>query len=174
MPDDHAKLIDREGRSVLRFERLLAHPPERVWRALTERGELEAWHPTPFLIEGGAIEFLSSPGVPEMPAGRVLACEEGELLVHTWGEDELRWTISAQDDGCLLTLEHSFSDRFKSARDAAGWHICLLALGALLEGGEVPERGSARKLPSGWAELNDGYLERFGISPEEATPVPEA
>ena len=50
MPDEHAVLPEREGRSVLRFERLLAHPRERVWRALTEREELEAWHPTPFGI----------------------------------------------------------------------------------------------------------------------------
>ena len=44
MPDEHAVLLERNGRSVLRFERLLDHPRERVWRALTERGELEAWH----------------------------------------------------------------------------------------------------------------------------------
>ena len=46
-----AILQDQEGRAVLRFERKLAHPPERVWRALTERGELTGWHPTPFEIE---------------------------------------------------------------------------------------------------------------------------
>jgi hypothetical protein len=28
-----AILQDQEGRAMLRFERKLAHPPERVWRA---------------------------------------------------------------------------------------------------------------------------------------------
>jgi uncharacterized protein YndB with AHSA1/START domain len=46
MPE-HAVGLHREGRYVLRFERLLAHSRERVWRALTEHQELAAWHPTP-------------------------------------------------------------------------------------------------------------------------------
>lgn len=176
MPAEHAVLTELDGRPALRFERLLAHSRERVWRALTERAELEAWHPTPFLFEpraGGAISFLPSPGVPEMGSGQVLACEEPSLLVHTWGEDELRWTLSERGDGCLLTLEHIFDDRMKAARDGAGWHICLQALSALVDGREVPEKGSARELPGGWKELNAEYQERFGISAEEATPVPE-
>lgn len=177
MPDDHAVLVERDGRSVLRFERLLGHPRERVWEALTERDQLEAWHPTPFLFEprpGGAVSFLPSPGVPEMGIGSVLACDQPSLLVHTWGEDELRWTLEESGSDCLLTLEHTFGDRLKAARDGAGWHICLTALAAVLDGRAVPEGGSAQRLPDGWSELNDEYLERFGISPEEATPIPGA
>jgi len=173
VPDRHAVLLERDGRSVLRFERLLAHPRERVWRALTERGELEAWHPTPFLLAGERVEFLPAPGAPEFGAGRVLALQEPALLAYTWGEDELRWTLEERDGGCLLTLEHSFADRFKAARDGAGWHVCLVALAGLLDGGAAPEKGSARNLPKGWSELNAEYQRRFGIAPEDATPVPE-
>jgi hypothetical protein len=72
----------------------------------------------------------------------------------------------------VLTLEHSFADRFKAARDGAGWHICLTALEALVDGGELPERGSPQHLPGGWSELNADYQRRFGIAPEQATPVP--
>ncbi|GAA3847682.1 hypothetical protein [Amycolatopsis tucumanensis] len=32
-----------EGRATLVFERHLKHLPEKVWRALTEPGELAAW-----------------------------------------------------------------------------------------------------------------------------------
>jgi uncharacterized protein YndB with AHSA1/START domain len=173
MPDEHAVLLERDGRHVLRFERLLAHPRERVWRALTDRAELAAWHPTPFVLAGRAVEFLPAPGVPDMGTGRVLALEEPSLIAYTWGDDQLRWTLAEQGDGCLLTLEHSFDDRLKAARDGAGWHICLAALSALLDGGAVPETGSARELPQGWSELNDGYQRRFGIAPGEATPVPD-
>jgi uncharacterized protein YndB with AHSA1/START domain len=175
MPDDHAVLLERDGRSVLRFERLLGHPRERVWRALTERDQLEAWHPTPFLFEprpGGGVSFLPSPGVPEMGTGRVLACDEPSLLVHTWGEDELRWTLEERGGDCLLTLEHSFADRFKAARDGAGWHICLIALSARLDDREVPAKGGPERLPEGWSELNEEYLRRFGIARQQATPIP--
>jgi uncharacterized protein YndB with AHSA1/START domain len=172
MPE-HAVLLERDGRSVLRFERELRQSRERVWRALTELDELQAWHPTPFLLAGATVEFLSAPGAPDFGTGRLLALEEPALIAYTWGEDQLRWTLSEREDGCLLTLEHSFGDRFKAARDGAGWHVCLTALGALLDGAAVPEKGRARELPAGWSELNEDYQRRFGIAPEDATLVPE-
>jgi uncharacterized protein YndB with AHSA1/START domain len=178
MLDRHAVLLERDGRSVLRFQRALDHPRERVWRALTEHDELAAWHPTPFDFEpraGAAIDFDPPEDVPAWPRGQVLACEEPSLLVYTWGpppEDELRWTLEELDGGCLLTLEHHFDDRFKAARDGAGWHLCLQALDALLEGGQAPERGSPDRLPGGWNELNEDYQRRFGIAAGEATPIP--
>ncbi len=172
MPE-HAVLLERGGRSVLRFEWELAHSRPRVWRALTDPAELEAWHPTPFLLTGQTVVFRSAPGEPEMGTGRLLALEEPALIAYTWGEDELRFTLSEREGGCLLTLEHTFADRLKAARDGAGWHICLTALGALLDGASVPERGSARRLPEGWSELNSDYQRRFGIAPDDATPVPD-
>jgi uncharacterized protein YndB with AHSA1/START domain len=44
-----------EGKDVLRFERHLAHPIERVWAALTDPGELVGWwgEAEVDLIEGG-------------------------------------------------------------------------------------------------------------------------
>lgn len=47
-PDSRAPLADgaleiREGRHVVRFQRHLAHPIERVWAALTEPDELIGW-----------------------------------------------------------------------------------------------------------------------------------
>jgi hypothetical protein len=47
MPAEHGALIEIEGCAALRFERTLAHPPERVWSALVEREHLARWHPTP-------------------------------------------------------------------------------------------------------------------------------
>jgi uncharacterized protein YndB with AHSA1/START domain len=173
--DGHAVLKQLEGRFALCFERTLPHPPERVWRALTTHGELSEWHPTPFEIEpraGGAIRFVPAPGAPEMPDGQVLSFEPPRLLTHTWGEDELRWQLRANDGGCLLSLIHLFDDRFKAARDGAGWHLCLDALSASLAGDTRPQRGSAPRLTGGWEELNSGYQQRFGISPEQATPIP--
>ncbi len=175
MPDEHAVLMEREGRSVLRFQRLLAHPRQRVWRALTEQGELWQWHPTPFQLEpqvGGEVAFLAQPGGPRMPAGRVLAYEPPSLLAYTWGEDELRFTLEDREEGCLLTLEHTFGDRFKAARDGAGWHLCLDALAGSLDGAPAPHRREGERLPGGWQELNADYQRRFGISPSQATPVP--
>jgi uncharacterized protein YndB with AHSA1/START domain len=44
------KLEERDGRWQLTFVRRLPHPPEKVWRAITEPDHLDAWFPT--TIEG--------------------------------------------------------------------------------------------------------------------------
>src|SRR5258708_20510209 len=38
-------LEEIDGRWRLRFTRALAHPPEKVWRAITEPQHLQAWFP---------------------------------------------------------------------------------------------------------------------------------
>jgi uncharacterized protein YndB with AHSA1/START domain len=176
MPDgNHATLQDLDGRSALLFERVLAHPPERVWRALCTLQELSGWHPTPFELEpriGGPVTYLSSPDGPEMAPGEVLQYDPPRLLAYTWGEDELRWELRPHDDGCVLRLTHCFEDRFKAARDAAGWHLCLDALSSSLESDPRPRRGHGAQLPSDWSGLNGEYERRFEIPHEQATPPP--
>lgn len=181
MPDaSHATLQQRDGRAALLFERVLAHPPERVWRALTAYDGLFDWHPTPFQLDGdppipgGPVTFIATAEAPEMPGGRLLEYDPPRLLAHTWGEDELRWELEGREDGCLLRLTHIFDDRFKAARDASGWHLCLGALSSSLELAPKPQRVLEPRLPQGWTELNRDYEQRFGIDPEQATPPPTA
>ena len=94
MPDDTRCCSNATGARCSASSACCAHPRERVWSALTERGELEAWHPTPFLLAG---EERRVPALPrrarDAAPGRVLALEEPSLLAYTWGEDELRWTL---------------------------------------------------------------------------------
>jgi uncharacterized protein YndB with AHSA1/START domain len=182
-----AILQDREGRAVLRFERTLRHPPERVWSALTEPDELSTWHPTPFELDpqAHAVNYLPGGDVPDMPDGELTRYDPPRLLAYGWGEDWLQWELRRVDDGCVLVLTHTFDDRLKAARDAAGWHLCLQALSSWLERGgagrDGPDGRSTYRellevegeLPRGWADLNRAYQQRFGISPEEATPPPE-
>jgi uncharacterized protein YndB with AHSA1/START domain len=176
MPDADAILKDDRGRSVLRFERPLPHPPNRVWRALTEPDELAAWHPSPFELEprvGGLLTYIKSDRWPELPDGEVTEYEPPRLLGYTWGGDDLRWELCPRDGGCLLILTHTFDDRFKSARDAAGWHLCLAALSTSLDHAHVRMEPDGGRLPQGWRELNGLYEERFGIPPDKATPPPQ-
>jgi uncharacterized protein YndB with AHSA1/START domain len=182
-----AFLQDQQGRAVLRFERRLSHPPERVWKALTEPGELFSWHPTPFELEpqvGGKVAYLPGGDVPQMSDGEVIEYDPPRALGYTWDEDQLRWELRAVDEGCLLILTHTFDDRFKAARDAAGWHLCLDAMASLLDGtpnelralSERRTEGADRHPDTGgppeWRELNRAYEQRFGIAADEATPPP--
>jgi uncharacterized protein YndB with AHSA1/START domain len=174
MPDADAILQDQRGQAVLRFERVLRHPPERVWRALTQPEELSAWHPTPAEFEptvGGAVRYSPEGDVPDFPEGEVIDWDPPRLLAYTWGDDHLRWEVREHEDGSLLTLVHSFDDHFKAARDAAGWHVCLDALSESLDG--MPAATARETREHGWRELNSAYEKRFGIPHDRATPPPE-
>lgn len=179
MPKADASLEERGGRPALRFERLLPHPPGRVWKALTDPAELTAWHPSPFELEprvGGIVRYASGDAWPDFPDGEVIEYEPPRRLGYTWGgEDTLLWELRPDPEGCLLILIHGFDDGLKAARDAAGWDLCLLALEDSLAG-EAADRdhvGDAGRPPSGWSELNDAYQRKFGISPARATPPPK-
>jgi uncharacterized protein YndB with AHSA1/START domain len=177
MPDTaDAVLQDHEGRPMLRFERVLEHPPERVWKAMIEPVQLSAWHPTPFELEpvkGGLMRYIAAEGSPAMPDGTVIEFDPPRVLAYTWGEDQLRWELLPHGDGCLLVLTHTFDDRLKAARDAAGWHLCLDQLSCSLDGEQTSQpQQSTDGLPLGWRELNREYEGRFGIAPDKATPPP--
>ncbi|MGH7477249.1 MAG: SRPBCC family protein [Longimicrobiales bacterium] len=164
------------GRWRLRFVRVLRHPPERVWRALTEESQLAAWFPTTIegdFAPGGALRFRFRG--EEMPpsTGEMIACEPPRLLEFTWGftaegdaqPEHCRFELSPEGRGCRLTFTTTYDQVGKSARDAAGWHVCFDLLEAELAG--EPRSGSS---PERWKPLNRRYAERFG--PEAATIGP--
>lgn len=177
MPAGSATLVEIDGKPALRFERVLTHPPERVWRALTDPEEQAAWHPTPARFEprvGGRVEYVPGGPIEGLPDAEVTDYDPPRLLGYWWtaqGEEpnHLRFEIRPHDEGALLILLHSFEDRFKSARDGAGWHLCLDSLADRLEGGAGRAGPPASSEPS-WQRLNSVYQEEFGIPPEQATP----
>ncbi|MFI6767369.1 SRPBCC family protein [Streptomyces sp. NPDC050355] len=152
-------LTTSDGRHALRMERRLAHPPAKVWSAITDPAQLGQWFPSEVTVElrpGGAMTF-AMPGVSDVAmTGTVTDAEEPRLFAFTWGEDHLRWEIAPDGDGSLLTLVHTFGDRFGGASFASGWHLCVTALSQLLDGESTavePDTG----------ELHEAYLEQFDL-----------
>lgn len=129
------------GHPVLRLQRVLAHPPEKVWKAVTDPAELSAWFPA-------RVEFdTATPGTPmrfhfdgaEAPEdGEVLEADEPKVFAFRWNTDVIRCELLPHEQGCLLVFSHALhgpdSDRPSAARHGAGWLICLDALQAGLEG----------------------------------------
>jgi uncharacterized protein YndB with AHSA1/START domain len=162
--------LDRldDGRFRLRFTRTLAHPVERVWRAITEPEHLAHWFPT--TIEGeraaGASLRFSFPGGQAPPFdGEMLAYEPPSLMELRWGTDVVRLELRPTATGTRLTLLDTLDERGKAARDGAGWHVCLDNLEAELRGEPSPGEDTA-----GWSDVHPRYVERFG--PEAATIGP--
>ena len=114
-----------DGRSVLRYRRRLAHPPEKVWRALTEDGHLAAWFPTTIegVREAGApLHFSFRHGEAEAFDGEMLVFEPPSLLELRWADDVLRFVLEPAGAGSVLHLDrHGFLKACgKAARDGAG------------------------------------------------------
>lgn len=176
----------------LRFERVLPHRPEKVWRAITEEEHLAAWFPT--TIEGelkpGAPLLFRFRGEELRPhGGEVIACEPPHLLEFTWGfaKEDLdpsnpedaeilehyagiersRFVLTPEREGCRLTFTTTYEEVGKSARDAAGWHVCFEMLEDHLAG-----RPSAPHTPDRWKPLNRLYTQRFGAHAATIGPPP--
>jgi uncharacterized protein YndB with AHSA1/START domain len=162
--------LDRldDGRWQLRFERTLPHPPEQVWRAITESEHLAHWFPT--TIEGdrtsGAQLRFSFPGGQAPPfVGQLLAYEPPSLIEFSWGPDIIRMEVRPTAGGSTLTLLDTLEEHGKAARDGAGWHTCLAGLESHLRGDPNP-----RDAMSQWKTVHSKYVESFG--PEAATIGP--
>jgi uncharacterized protein YndB with AHSA1/START domain len=158
----------QDGRWKLCFKRALAHPPEKVWRAITEPEHLAHWFPT--TIEGereaGAALRFSFPADQAPPfEGEMIAFEPPSLMELRWGPDVVRLELRPTEGGTELTLIDTLDERGKAARDGAGWHTCLDALELYLS-----EESGARDEMSRWKEVHPHYVESFG--PEAATIGP--
>ena len=158
-----------DGRYRLRFTRHLAHPPEKVWRALTEPEHLATWFPS--TIEGdraaGARLRFTFPVDGVAPTeGEMLIYRPPEVLEFTWGPDLLRFELRPDGTGTELTLLDTLEEQGKAARDGAGWHFCLDHLAADLDG----DATAKERLDGEWQRVHPEYVRRFG--PAAATIGP--
>jgi uncharacterized protein YndB with AHSA1/START domain len=175
----HGTLDESGGQWRLRYERQLAHPPEKVWRALTEREHLAAWFPSEISGEwevGAKLTFRhagnDADNVVPPYYGEVLRWEPPSLLEFTWAGDTLRFEVRPVDAGSRLTLVVALDDLGKAARDGAGWHECLNRLDTHLNGDPALPPGT------GWMELFQAYQADFGpaastLGPPEGWEPPD-
>ncbi|MFI1964773.1 SRPBCC family protein [Streptomyces pathocidini] len=156
-----------DGRPVLRIERHLAHPREKVWRAVTEPEHLSQWYPLPVveveLRVGGKIRFDDGAGftmdalVTELDPPRLFAfSERAPDEMGRESEDLVRIELRPEGTGTVLTFTHVFDDRYGAASYASGWNVCLDALEAV-----VDERPIQPDSPGPAA--HDAFVEQFGL-----------
>lgn len=170
-----ATLISVGKRYELRLERRLAHPPEKVWRVLTEKDLLSQWFPAEVIgiwAVGEPLEFVFPPGVgdglpEEELRGEVLTVDPPRKLEFRWGTHVLRCELEPAGDGTLLRFAENFSDPSWGARNAAGWEVCFENLDLVLQGAEV-----ALFVYEVWKKKFDDYVGRFEpeMGPQQGPP----
>ena len=141
MTDPYGTIETRgDGTYVLRYERRLSHPIDKVWAALTEPDQIEAWWARAQLdLEPGGrarFEWLNGDAVAQ---GRISRLEPPHAIeFDTDIHGSLLWELRAGDGGTHLTLtvtaelpdEHVTSVR-------AGWHTHIDFLEDALDGRPV-------------------------------------
>ncbi len=126
-----------ETRSVV-VEREISHPPEKIWRALTQPHLIAEWlmkndfkpvvgHGFNLRADWGAIDC------------RVMAVEANKTLAYTWAayglESVVTWTLTPTSTGTHLRMEQSgFGPDQKQAYHGArqGWQQFLANLEQVL------------------------------------------
>jgi len=159
----NATVERKEGdKWTLVLVRDLRHPPDKVWRALTEPAELREWAPFEAggsLANAGATVTLTWVGTGRPVETAVTRAEAPRALEY----GDLRWELEAAGGGTRLTLWASIDRRFVSM-GAAGWHIALDVLDRLLGGTPIARiaGGEAMRF-AGWQRLNEEYARQFGV-----------
>jgi uncharacterized protein YndB with AHSA1/START domain len=158
-------LETRDGRHVMRYERRLAQPVERVWAALTEPRELRGWLADADieLVEGGRVQLrwlnTDDQGNRAVADGTVTALDPPRLLeLDTDPHGTLRWELREADGGTALTFTVSVpapNEGVDLAR--AGWHIHLEHLADALDGRPVDWSAWDAEHKPRWQEHYERY-----------------
>jgi len=137
---------------TLAFELELPHPPEKVWRALTDPDLLAEWllPVTGFAIEPGTKFTLRAPPQPGWDGTvncRMVEAEALRKLSYTWVVDDLdtvvKFTLAPTATGTSLSIVHSgFAPDQKRNFGGAryGWQLMSERLIDLLEDPDRPAR----------------------------------
>ncbi len=127
-----------EATRSLIFERQMRHPPEKVWKALTQSWLIAEWlMPNDFKAEVGhrfAFRATPMPGWSGIANCEVITVDEPHRLAYRWGDGTesasgmktvVTWTLTPQaDGGTLVRLEQSGfrrKDQFAHERMGSGW-----------------------------------------------------
>ena len=131
-----------QTRSVV-IEREIAHPPEKIWRALTQPHLMEEWLMMSDFKPVAGHQFNlrrePKPGVNIVVDCEVLAVEPHKTLSYSWDayglDSVVTWTLTPTTTGTLLRMEQAGfrpdqSQAYHGAR--AGWREFLTTLDAIL------------------------------------------
>jgi uncharacterized protein YndB with AHSA1/START domain len=146
--------IDMDKKTIKK-ELFIKATPERVFKALTQKEELEHWFVQEAIIDlqpGAEIQTNWAPGMGEH--GKVKEVMSPHLFSFTWEGQfsptptTIKFELKAEKDGTLLTLNHSGIGEGKGweaytnmDQNGKGWDAHLNDLKSWVETGTCPPPG---------------------------------
>lgn len=166
MPEEQFKLSDHFGTFHktgntydIRFERLLNHPADKVWDAITKPEQIAKWFGSAEidLKIGGKIKVQLMMATVE---GKITQLETGRLLEYTFGEQNiLRWElIKETKDTCRLIFTEHLAPLSDLQYTAPGWHGYLDLLSLSLEG--VIEKRPTFSMEE-WQDISEAITAKY-------------
>jgi uncharacterized protein YndB with AHSA1/START domain len=167
---DLGTVTRQADRFLIRYERRLAHPVERVWAAVTEPDRLGAWMAAASFGAAGEaragapveLRWQNAEGgsdEPPVARGTVSAYDPPRLVEYdTDVHGRLRFELEPVGGGTLLvfTVAIAMPEEHLS-KNVAGWHIHLEHLQTVLDGGAVDWPGWYSVHFPRWEEIHAAY-----------------
>jgi uncharacterized protein YndB with AHSA1/START domain len=138
---------------TLTFRRVLHHPPETVWKAITDPDQVRQWFLTESHVDGsvgGKVELITGPERVRA-TGVVLSWDPPRLYEFEWNTADtdhpfpgersvIRWELTHHQNGTLVVLTHRNLSLQTARVFGHGLPGFLDRLEALLDGAPLPER----------------------------------
>ena len=163
--------IEKNGDTwTLVVVRDFAHPPTRVWEAITDPEHLREWAPFDADRNLGMVgtAMLTTVGAPSLHVTetRITRADEPYALEFSWGGSDMRWELEPRgESGTRLRLWHNIDKRF-IAMGASGWPLCFDVLASTLDGDPIGRTvGSDALKVNGWHQLHANYATLLGVTP---------
>lgn len=146
-----------DGYPALRFDRHLAHPVERVWRAVSNSAELARWMPAAADWTPERDEIFELGGL----TGQITELDPPHVIAWTFAGQVFRFELHPEENGCGLVFTHVFDETTPAAQTAAGWECYFDQLDAHLAGEYLSEQRTHEPI----GERHERYAAKFGLDP---------
>ncbi len=133
--------VGADDRATIRFERILAHPIERVWRSITEPEQMQMWLAFRARVDlrvGGRFDLWLGASDSEAPvsSGTITLLDEPRRLDVDFADGStLSWQLHAEEDATRLVFIDTRPEAERARNSVlAGWHIRVDHLPRALDG----------------------------------------
>lgn len=130
-----AEITQQEKGYKAVYERELAHGSDKVWGMLADNSRLKLWFEELRIADpgvGGKLVFDMGDGHNEDLA--ITDYEEGRVLAFEWWDDHVRFEVEEGSGAASVLRLIETIERItdQTAKDLAGWHVCLDVIEAIL------------------------------------------